>query len=172
MVVRKKAVDSDVYGEDASADPVIGVGGNSKIGRRAQRLAQLRVVPRLDPMAERIRQQIEQLMKANGNMHQKTLAKRAKVSQGRVHRFITGQMPYPPLTFLHSLLGVFGYTLPEALTAMSLPAKQLPQPAISNPIVLELASAIEDWPDEAVKNLLVALRGMRPARQKKVRSPR
>lgn len=117
-------------------------------------------------MAERIRQQIEQLMKANGNMEQKTLARRAKVSAGRVHRFLRGQMPYPPLSFLDQMLRVFGYTLPEALAASALPVKTPTPPSISRASVLEIAEELESWPEENLKAMQTFLRGFRPKRTK------
>jgi transcriptional regulator with XRE-family HTH domain len=149
--------------------------GNPPIGGSEPPLVQVEIVARHDPLSERIRQQINQLMEGRGRdggrMEQRELARRAKLSQDSVHKFLKGQKPYPPLTFLDRLLRVFGYTLPEALSETVLPVKPLPEPRISKPIVLEIAALLEkpEWNDGALQALKEYLQHMRPRQPPKRR---
>lgn len=59
-------------------------------------------------------------------MQQIELARRANEPQQRVHKFIKGQMPYPPLEFLDRLFRVFGVTLIDGLRGAVAPVTQLP----------------------------------------------
>lgn len=137
------------------------------IGVRAAPVSKWRAVARHDPLAERIRQQILLLMDANGKMEQRELARRAKEPYPRVHKFVKGQMPYPPLSFLDRLLRVFGYTLPEALAQTVLPVKPAAPPAFSRLLVLEIALVIDGWPDESLKDLKTFVQGFQPKKRRR-----
>ena len=127
---------------------------------------ELPIVARHDPLAERVRQPVLNLMKANGNMEQRELARRAKEKPQRVHKFVKGQMPYPPLTFLNNLLRVFSYTLPEALSETVLPVRPLAQTVFRPPVqqLAELLDGMEDAQLEHLKEFLVANRRRRRQR--------
>lgn len=82
-------------------------------------------------------------------MSQKELARRAGEHVNRVHKFVNGDLPYPPLTFLQHVFGVFGLTLPEALSS-SPPVRPL---SISRQDVLEVARLLEALDEAYVRSL-------------------
>lgn len=129
-------------------------------------IPQLPAVARRDPLADRVRHQIQQLMKANNNMEQRELARRAKEPYQRVNKLLRGQMPYPPMTFLNNLLGVFNYTLPEALAETVLPVRPLAQQAF-RPLVHEIAELLERQDDAYLGHLKAVLIETRPRRRKR-----
>ncbi len=81
-------------------------------------------------------------------MKQKTLARRSGQSYARVHRFISGQMPYPPMDFLDALLRTFGTTLADVLKGHTTPPKQLP---ILRADVQRVADMLDDASVEVVE---------------------
>jgi transcriptional regulator with XRE-family HTH domain len=72
------------------------------------------VSPRLDPLTLRIRERLQAAMKHHG-MTQIELVRRSGATPQAVQRFLAGQSPYPPLSFLDQLARVFGWTLLEML---------------------------------------------------------
>lgn len=84
------------------------------------------VATRRDQLTEAIRLEIKRLMLHHGDMQQIELAMRSGETKQRIQRFISGQMPYPPMDFLDRLFRVFGKTLLDGLTGAVKPAKQLP----------------------------------------------
>lgn len=131
-------------------------------------MPQFRVVAHLDPLAERIREQVKNLMVLHKITDQKALAKRAKLKYADVNKFIRGAMPFPKLTVLNTLLGVFSYTLAEALTEKTLPIKSTLLPLISRPIVIEIAGFLDDesrWSDAELGPVLDLARRRRPRRR-------
>jgi hypothetical protein len=78
---------------------------------------------RKDPLAELVRLRVIALMAEHDEMEQIELARRSKNAQQRVHRFLVGQMPYPPMSFMDSLLQVFGLGLADVLADPKATAK-------------------------------------------------
>jgi hypothetical protein len=98
-------------------------------------------------------------MLQHGDMEQIELARRAGEPQQRVHKFIKGQMPYPPMEFLDRLFRVFGATLVDGLRGAVPPVTQLP---ILRADVQKLADTCAGMPDAAVaavQSLASTLRG-------------
>lgn len=106
------------------------------------------VPKRRDRLAEALRQEIVTLMKHHGEMKQIELARRAGEDQQRVHKFVKGQMPYPPLEFLDTLFKVFGVTLVDGLRGHVPPVTQLP---IRRPDVQAVADDCAGMDVEGVK---------------------
>jgi hypothetical protein len=123
-----------------------------------------RVATRKDELTEALRLEIRRLMLHHGDMKQIELAKRAREPQQRVHKFIKGQMPYPPLDFLDRLFRVFGVTLLDGLKGVIRPVTQLP---ILRPDVQQVAdtcAVLEPEGVAAVQHLASTLRdGVRRA---------
>lgn len=120
------------------------------------------VPTRKDPLAEGLRLEIVQLMKHHNNMPQIELARRADEDQQRVHKFVKGQMPYPPLAFLDRLFRVFGLTLVDGLRGHVAPVTQLP---ILRPDVQAIAddcAGLEEQGVQAVAYFVSTLKGKRP----------
>ena len=110
---------------------------------------------RTDKLTGAILRRIEELRVQHGApgapMKQKTLARRAKQSYARVHRFLSGQMPYPPLDFLDALLRSLGTTLAETLTESSgSPPSPLP---IVRADVQELAKLLDEVSADVVEQV-------------------
>jgi hypothetical protein len=107
---------------------------------------------RTDVLTERVRKLIESLRVQHGApgrpMGQKTLARRSGQKYPRVHKFLSGQMPYPPMDFLDALLRSFGTTLGGVLTEESEPPKVLP---IWRADVQQLAELLDDADAEVVE---------------------
>lgn len=106
-----------------------------------------RVPTRKDPLAEALRLEILRLMNHHGKMKQIELARRAGEDQQRVHKFVKGQMPYPPLAFLDGLFRVFGVTVIDGLRGSVTPVTQLP---ILRPDVQTLVDTCASLAPEAV----------------------
>jgi hypothetical protein len=85
---------------------------------------------RTDKLTERVLERVEALRVQHGApgtpMKQKTLARRSGQTYARVHKFLSGQMPYPPLDFLNALLMSFGTSLGDVLRDVSSPPRALP----------------------------------------------
>lgn len=78
-----------------------------------------------DPIAERLRQQVLRLM---GDMEQKELVSLCGsplVRIDQVHKFVKGDLQFPPLSFLDTVLKAFGSSLREALE-MDPPIRPIP----------------------------------------------
>lgn len=109
---------------------------------------------RTDRLTEVILRKIEGLRAEHGPpgqpMKQKTLARRSGQTYARVHAFISGKMPYPPMDFLDALLRTFGTTLADELKGGSTPPAQLP---IVREDILELAKMLDDASPEAVERV-------------------
>lgn len=120
------------------------------------------VPTRKDPLSEGLRVEIVQLMKHHNNMPQIELARRAGEDQQRVHKFVKGQMPYPPLAFLDRLFRVFGLTLVDGLRGHVAPVTQLP---ILRPDVQAIAddcAGLEEQGVQAVAYFVSTLKGTKP----------
>lgn len=98
-----------------------------------------------DQLTERVLGYIRGLL---GDMTAKELARRSKAPYWRVQRFLDGQLPFPPLDFLTALLGVWGQTLADALTATSPPA---PAPPALSGRVRAIAQRMNDLDDDALQ---------------------
>lgn len=122
-------------------------------------------VARHDQLAERIRLQIKHQMDAKG-LEAKDVARLARERYPRVTRFLRGDMPYPPLQFLDRLLGVFGYTLAEALAQAALPLRDTTPPAIFRPLVMEIAALLERRTDAELKPLKQFFEARGPKRKR------
>jgi transcriptional regulator with XRE-family HTH domain len=107
---------------------------------------------RTDALTEAVLKTIEGLRVQYGEpgrpMKQKTLARRSGQTYARVHKFLSGQMPYPPLDFLNALLQSFGVSLADALKGQTTPPKQLP---IQRADVQRVAALLDDAPVELVE---------------------
>lgn len=106
-----------------------------------------------DLIAERLRAVVLGLMKAHG-MEQKELADRSGEPIYRVHKFVKGDLPFPPLTFLDRVLRVFGSSLAQALEKEPT-VKPLPPLPILRDDVLEVARMLERRSPEYVRSLIV-----------------
>lgn len=116
------------------------------------------VATRRDQLAEALRTEIKRLMAHHGNMQQIELVRRSGQNKQRIQRFLSGQMPYPPLTFLDKLFRVFGHTLLDGLRGSIQPVTQLP---ILRPDVQQLADTcapLEPAGVAVVQHLAVTLR--------------
>src|SRR5688500_6325595 len=95
------------------------------VGRYPRKMAK-----RTDKLTEAVLRRIEELRVQHGApgqpMKQKTLARRSKQTYARVHKFLSGQMPYPPLDFLGALLESFGTSLADTLRGERNAPAQLP----------------------------------------------
>lgn len=90
-------------------------------------------------------------------MEQKELADRSGEPVYRVHKFVKGDLPFPPLTFLDRVFRVFGSSLAKALE--SEPAiKPLPTAPILRGDVLEVARLLERRSPEYVNSVMVLVR--------------
>lgn len=81
-------------------------------------------------------------------MKQKTLARRSGQTYARVHKFLSGQMPYPPLDFLNALLVSFGTSLAKVLAGHTATPAQLP---ILRDDVQRVAVLLDDADAEVVE---------------------
>lgn len=138
------------------------------------------VPKRRDQLSEGLRIEIVRLMAHHGQMSQIELARRATEAQQRVHKFVKGDMPYPPLDFLDGLFRVFGVTVLDGLRGSVQPVTQLP---ILRPDVQGVADDCAGMEAEAVEavqkfvtTLRIALRGTAPgavprALQDRTRAP-
>jgi hypothetical protein len=109
---------------------------------------------RTDALTDVILRKIQALMAQHGSndrpMQQKTLARRSKQTYARVHKFLSGQMPYPPLDFLDALLRSFGTTLADALKGTGDAPAQLP---ILRADVQEVADLLDEASPEVVEEV-------------------
>lgn len=101
---------------------------------------------RTDRLTDLILKRIEALRAQHGApgapMKQKTVARRSGQTYARVHKFLSGQMPYPPLDFLDAILRSFGTTLADALRGPT-------DDKIPLPIVREDVQEVANMLDEA-----------------------
>lgn len=105
----------------------IDVNNISSIGVRGFLVAGLPpVATRRDQLTDAVRLEIKRLMLHHGDMKQIELARRSGEKQQRIHKFISGQMPYPPMDFLDRLFRVFGVTILDGLRGPVKPVTQLP----------------------------------------------
>jgi transcriptional regulator with XRE-family HTH domain len=116
------------------------------------------VVTRRDQLTESVRLEIKRLMLHHGDMQQIELAMRAGETKQRIQRFISGQMPYPPMDFLDRLFRVFGKTLIDGLTGAVKPVKQLPILREDVQALADTCAAMEAEGVAAVQHLASTLR--------------
>lgn len=113
-----------------------------------------KMAKRTDKLTDSILRRIEELRLKHGTpdrpMRQKTLARRSGQTYARVHKFLSGQMPYPPMDFLDALLRSFGTTLADELKGSSAPPKQRP---IVRTDVQEVADLLDDADAETVSHV-------------------
>jgi transcriptional regulator with XRE-family HTH domain len=109
-----------------------------------------RVSTRQDALTVRVRTRIQAAMDQHKpkRMTQVQLAKKAKVTQQSVQRFLSGQMPYPPMTFLDKLTRVFGWSLVEVIAELT-PSR--PPIVINDPRVQQIAIWLEAADDRTVE---------------------
>lgn len=110
-----------------------------------------KMAKRTDQLTDSILRRVEELRLKHGApgkpMRQKTLARRSGQTYARVHKFLSGQMPYPPMDFLDALLRSFGTTLADELKGNSAPPAQLP---ILREDVQHVAKMLDDGSPELV----------------------
>jgi transcriptional regulator with XRE-family HTH domain len=134
------------------------VNHNSSIGKRMALVTRFpRKMPkRTDKLTDAVLRRIEELRVQHGApgspMKQKTLARRSGQTYARVHKFLSGQMPYPPLDFLDALLQSFGLTLADVLKGQAEAPKRLP-------ILREDVQRVADMLDDAPADLVESARG-------------
>lgn len=116
------------------------------------------VATRRDDLTEQLRLEIKRLMLHHGDMQQIELARRAKEAQQRVHKFVKGQMPYPPLDFLDRLFRVFGVTLVDGLRGAVKPVTQLPILREDVQLLADTCAPLEPEGVAAVQHLASTLR--------------
>jgi transcriptional regulator with XRE-family HTH domain len=109
---------------------------------------------RTDALTDAILKRVQELLVQHGApdrpMKQKTLARRSGQTYARVHKFLSGQMPYPPLDFLDALLQSFGVSLADVLKGNGDGPKQLP---ILRGDVQALCDLLDDAPVEVVEEV-------------------
>lgn len=108
---------------------------------------------RKDGLTELVLKRVEELRAQHGvsgrPMEQKRLARRSQQTYARVHKFLSGQMPYPPLDFLDALLRSFGDSLANVLKGETPPTtSDLP---ILREDVRALAHLLDDATPEVVE---------------------
>lgn len=108
-----------------------------------------RVSKRIDPLTVRVRERLKTAMAAHlpQEMKQVELARRAGETQQSVQRFLSGQMPYPSMTFLDRLVRVFGWTLIDVLRDELPPP---PKPPITDPRVLQIAELLQEAGNDVI----------------------
>lgn len=116
------------------------------------------VATRRDQLTEAIRLEIKRLMLHHGDMQQIELAMRSGETKQRIQRFISGQMPYPPMDFLDRLFRVFGKTLVDGLTGAVKPVTQLPILRDDVQALADTCATLEPAGVEAVQHLAATLR--------------
>lgn len=122
------------------------------------------VATRRDQLTEAVRLEIKRLMLHHGDMQQIELAMRAGETKQRIQRFISGQMPYPPMTFLDRLFRVFGVTLVDGLKGAVRPVTQLPILRADVQALADTCAPLEPEGVAAVQHLASTLRdGVRRA---------
>lgn len=94
----------------------------------------------------------------HGDMQQIELARRAVEPQQRVHKFVKGQMPYPPLEFLDRLFNVFGVTIVDGLKGPVKPVTQLPILRADVQAVADTCAGLDEPGVAAVQHLATTLR--------------
>lgn len=143
----------------------IDVNNISSIGFPARSVALLApVATRRDQLTEALRLEIKRLMLHHGDMKQIELARRSGEKQQRIHKFISGQMPYPPMDFLDRLFRVFGVTLVDGLKGAVRPVTQLPILRADVQTVADTCALLEPEGVAAVQHLAATLRdGVRRA---------
>jgi transcriptional regulator with XRE-family HTH domain len=114
-----------------------------------------KMAKRTDRLTDAVLKKIEALRVQHGSpgqpMKQKTLARRSGQTYARVHKFLSGQMPYPPLDFLDALLQSFGTNLARVLSGeMDTPAQR--------PILREDVQQVADMLDDGSPELVEAAR--------------
>lgn len=111
-----------------------------------------KMAKRTDKLTDAVLKRIEALRVQHGApgvpMKQKTLARRSGQTYARVHKFLSGQMPYPPLDFLDALLQSFGTTLADVLKGEVETPKRLP---ILREDVQQVADMLDDGSPELVE---------------------
>lgn len=111
-----------------------------------------KMAKRTDRLTDQILKRIEALRVQHGApgapMKQKTLARRSTQTYARVHKFLSGQMPYPPLDFLDALLRSFGTSLADELKGAGAAPPQLP---ILRADVQQVANMLDDESPEVVE---------------------
>ena len=107
------------------------------------------VATRRDPLTLRVRERITSAMeRQQPKMTQSELARRSGQLQQKIQRFLSGNMPYPPMSFLNDLASVFGWTLVELLHDEIPPLRT---PAISDARVLEIADRLASADDRVIE---------------------
>jgi hypothetical protein len=96
-----------------------------------------------------VRDRIREAMNtASPKMTQEVLAERSGFRKQSIQRFLAGQQPYPPMSFLNGLAVVFGWTLVDLLRdAVPTPKP----PPITRPEVLALALRLDGAPAKIVR---------------------
>lgn len=116
------------------------------------------VATRRDQLTESVRLEIKRLMLHHGDMQQVELVRRSGETKQRIQRFISGQMPYPPMDFLDKLFRVFGVTLIDGLKAAVRPVTQLPILRSDVQTLADTCSALAPEGVAAVQHLASTLR--------------
>lgn len=119
---------------------------------------------RRDHLTEAVRLEIKRLMLHHGDMQQVELVRRSGENKQRIQRFISGQMPYPPMDFLDRLFRVFGVTLIDGLKGPVRPVTQLPILRADVQALADTCAMLSPEGVEAVQTLALTLRdGVRKA---------
>lgn len=125
------------------------------------------VAIRRDQLTEAVRLEIKRLMLHHGDMQQIELAMRSGETKQRIQRFVSGQMPYPPMDFLDRLFRVFGVTLVDGLKGAVKPVTQLPILRSDVQSLADTCAALEPEGVAVVQHLASTLRdGVRRASSK------
>lgn len=122
------------------------------------------VATRRDQLTEAVRLEMKRLMLHHGDMKQIELARRSGEKQQRIHKFISGQMPYPPMDFIDKLFRVFGVTIVDGLRGAVKPVTQLPILRSDVQHLADTCAVLEPEGVAAVQHLASTLRdGVRRA---------
>jgi hypothetical protein len=150
----------------------IDVNNNSRLVVPRGTVAPSGVPKRRDRLAEAVRLEIVRLMAHHNEMEQIELARRAGERQQRVHKFVNGQMPYPPLEFMDRLFRVFGHTLIDGLRGSVQPVTQLPILRPDVQAVADLCAGMDAEGVKVVQSWVTFLRRNAPTKGKPDAGPR